>query len=213
MRAPGRREAVHAGPARAVREVLAATAPGQDAPDRVRPLCGRPAGGARSGQAGDVRLSGLYAHLREDSGRAVLAAAHHGLEADAGEAERGQGPAQATPARASPRARTVAGQRGTGPPGLLRGTRQRPGGSILPETGDQALASGATQSQPAPPPELGPDEPPGDTMATTRPHPASLPRRTLRRSYPRQEPSALARISTQEVGRNLDGPDRGGKLG
>ena len=93
------------------------------------------------GQAGDVRLSGLHAHLREDPGRAVLAAAHHDLEADAGEAERGQGPAQATPARANPRARTVAGQRGTGPsayyavPGNVRAV------TILPDTGDQALVA------------------------------------------------------------------------
>ena len=135
---------------------------------------------------------GFTARLREDPGGAVLAAAHHGLEADAGaEAERGQGSAQATPARASPRARTVAGQRDTRPPGLLHRTRQRPGGSILPETGDPALARGVTQPQPASPPELGPDEPPGDTMATTRLRPAPLPRRTLRRSHPRQEPSAL----------------------
>src|SRR6185437_7519869 len=41
-------------------------------------------------------------------------------------------------------------------------------------------------------PELEPDEPSGGAVAPATPHPAPLPRRTLPRSHPRQEPSALA---------------------
>ena len=57
-------------------------------------------------------------------GRAVLGAAHHDLETDAGEAARGQGPAQATPASAHPGAGAVAGKRGARAPRLLRRARQ-----------------------------------------------------------------------------------------
>ncbi len=118
--------------------------------------------------------------------------ADHDLEADAGKAERGQRPAQAAPARARPGARAVAGQRGTRPHGLLRGARQHPGRPGLPDTGDPALARGSAKPEPARLPELEPDEPPRDAVAPATPHPAPLPGRTLPRSHPRQEPSALA---------------------
>ena len=146
-------------------------------------------------EAGDVRFPGLHAHLREDEGGAFPGAAHHDLEADAGEAERGQRPAQATPARARPGAGALAGQRGARPHGLLRRARQHPGRQVLPETGDPALVRGSAEPQPAPPPELEPDEPSRDAVDPASPHPASLPRRPLRRSHPRQEPSAVVPLA------------------
>ena len=118
---------------------------------------------------------GLHAHLREDRGGAFPGQADHDLEADAGEAERGQRPAQAASARARPGAGAVAGQRGARPYGLLRRARQHPGRQVLPETGDPALVRGSAEPQPAPPPELGPDEPSRDAVAPASPHPASLP--------------------------------------
>ena len=84
----------------------------------------RATAGAGAGQTGDVRLPRLHAHLREDEGRAVLGEADHDLEADAGEATRGQGRARTTPASAHPGAGTVAGQRGARAPRLLRRARQ-----------------------------------------------------------------------------------------
>ena len=167
--------------------------PGQDAADRVRAVRRREPAEAGCRETGDVRLPRLHAHLREDAGRAVLGAAHHDLEADAGEAGRGQGPAQAAPASARPGARAVAGQRGARALRLLRRARQPRGGGGLPHPGDPALAGGAAAPQPAHPPELGTDEPPRDPMATARPRHASLPRRALRRQNPRQEPSAVVR--------------------
>lgn len=47
------------------------------------------------------------------------------------------------------------------------------------------------QGSPEDPSQLGADAPPRNPMATTRPHHAPLPRSALRRSYPRQEPSAV----------------------
>src|SRR5439155_8229230 len=54
------------------------------------------------------------------------------------------------------------------------------------------LAPSATAPQPAHAGDLGADLSPRRPMATACPHPAPLARRPLLRSYPRQEPSALA---------------------
>ena len=98
--------------------------------------------GTRARQAGDVRFPGLHAHLREVQGRAVLGPAHHDLETDAGEAERGQRPAHARMHLARPGARPLAGQRGARAHGVLRRARQRPGSGGLPRPGNPALAQG-----------------------------------------------------------------------
>ena len=143
--------------------------PGQDAPDRVRPVRGRAPGGAGRREARDVRFPRLHAHLREDGNGTFPGQADHDLEADAGKAERGQRPAQAAPARARPGARAVAGQRGTRPHGLLRGARQHPGRPGLPDTGDPALARGSAKPQPARLPKLEPDEPPRGAVAPATP--------------------------------------------
>ena len=57
--------------------------------------------------------------------------------------------------------------------------------------GDAALVQGATAPQPAHTPHLATDEPHRDSMATTRPCEASIPRHAVRRQNPRQEPSAV----------------------
>ncbi len=103
-------------------------------------IVGFQSSGAWFWETRDVRLSRLHAYLREDADRAVLGAADHDLEADAGQATRGQRPAQATSASAHPRARPVAGQRGAWTSRLLRCARQPDGGSKLPDPGDPVLA-------------------------------------------------------------------------
>ena len=108
-------------------------------------------------------------------GRAFLGAAHHGLEADAGQAGGGQGPAAAAPASACPGAGAVAGQRGARALRLLRRARQPQGGGGVPHPGDAALAGGAAAPQPALPPGLETHEPPGDPVAAASPRDASLP--------------------------------------
>ena len=147
--------------------------------------------GARRRQTRDVRLLGVHAHLREDQDRALLADAQDHLEADAGQAGRGQRPMPATPASTHPGTGALAGKRGARAPRLLRRARQQRRHRGLPQPSDAALVQGASAPQPAHPPHLEADVPPRRPLAATRPHPASLPTRALRRPHPRQEPSAV----------------------
>ncbi len=125
---------------RAVREVQLGAAPGQDSPDRVRPLRGVEPKEAGPCQAGDVRVLGLHAHLREDEGRALLAPARHHQKAAAGEAEAGESRASATPAPPRPRAGALAGERGARTSRLLRRARQHRRAVGLSRRGETALA-------------------------------------------------------------------------
>lgn len=56
----------------------------------------------------------------------------------------------------------------------------------------KACADTVLAPQPTHSSHLDANEPPSNSMATTRPHEASLPKRAFRRQDPRQEPSALA---------------------
>ena len=109
-------------------------------------------------------------------GRTVLVAAHHDLEADAGQAARGQRRAQATPAPTHPRARAVAGAAWcAGHLAYYAVPGNTDAVAAFRTQVDAALVPGAAAPQPAHAPELGADEPHRDTMATTRPRHASLP--------------------------------------
>src|SRR5213592_2477847 len=91
-----RRRAVLRGPGAAFRQVLPGTQCREDAPDRVRAVR-RPepqATGPRP--ARDVLVPRLHAHVREDAGRTVRAAAQDDREADGGQAARGERLAHAT---------------------------------------------------------------------------------------------------------------------
>ena len=73
-------------------------------PDKTRllefgPFCGRTTPAWRTGQARDVQLPRLHAHLREEEERTVHGAAADDAEQVAGEAEGGQNRASATLAR------------------------------------------------------------------------------------------------------------------
>ena len=169
--------------------------PDKTAPHRVRAVRRPATWGTWRRQAGNVRLLGVHAHLCDHEERAVQAQAHHHLEADAGEAEAGQDRVEAPPAPSRPGAGKMAGKRGARAPRLLRRSRQQPSGPGLSDSGDPALVRSPTRTQPAPPPELGPDEPPGHSMASTCPHRAPVPRGPLLRHHLRQEPSALAALA------------------
>ena len=112
---------------------------------------------------------GLLAHLREDQGRALRAAAGHDLEADASQAARAEGRAHAAAASARSRAGQMAGKRGARVLRLLRRARQQQGRQGIPDPGDLALAPGAAAPQPADPPELGTHEPPRHPVAAPGP--------------------------------------------
>src|SRR5208283_2085163 len=125
-----------------------------------------------------------HAYLREVTERAVLDQADHDRETDAGEAERGQRPAQATHASAHPGAGPLAGQRAARAHGVLRRARQPPGGDGLPRPDDPALAEGAAAPQPENPDRLDADAPDLSPVAATRPRDASLPGGALYRHSP-----------------------------
>ena len=69
-------------------EVWTGTPSRQDAPDRVRAVCRTEPGTKRGRQAGNVRLSRLHAHQREERIRAIYGAAHDDPQAHAGQAAR-----------------------------------------------------------------------------------------------------------------------------
>jgi retron-type reverse transcriptase len=62
-------------------------APGQDSPDRVRPLCGRQSGSARPRKTGNVQLSGLQTYQRALPCRPLPAQAEDSSGPDAGQAD------------------------------------------------------------------------------------------------------------------------------
>ena len=90
-----------------------------------------------------------------------------------------------------PRTREVARLSGARTPRLLRRARQHRRRGGLPHAGDPALVQGAPAPQPAHPGQLEADEPLRQAVDTPGPCAASLPERALRRSHPRQEPSAV----------------------
>jgi len=123
--------------------------------------------------------------------RAVLDQAHHDHQADASEAGADQDRAEATLASTHLGAGAVAGQRATRSLRLLRRARQLRRDQRVPVPGHRALAKTASPSQLACPAELGPDDADHESMATTTPRETSLLGSTLRRRYPRQDPSAV----------------------
>src|ERR1019366_5077239 len=158
-------------------------------------------------------LSRLHTHLCEVEERILPASARHHRKANAGEATRGETRADATPARARPRAGPLAGKRCARTPRLLRGTRQQPCCQSIPDPGDPALVQGTPPSQSAPPSELGTDEPPFKAVAPACPGAVSLPGSALRRSHLRQEPSAVVPLAGicaggRPQGRSLPRPAR-----
>ena len=74
--------------------------------------------------------------------------------------------------------------------------------------GNAALVSCASTSQSAQPPRLGANGSTGNSMAPTCPQEASLARGAIRRSHPRQEPSAVVPLAGICAG---GGPNPGAK--
>ena len=148
--------------------------------------------GAGPRQARDVPISGVHAHLRELQVGVFQASADHRLEADASQAGCPQRQDRATPASAHPRTRALARQRPARACQLLRRARQSKGAVRLPLRGRAALVHGAAAPQPAHHGDLGADAALESPMATVSHHHTPMARRPLRRSNPREEPSALA---------------------
>src|SRR5262249_50962544 len=76
--------------AREIAEVFLGSAPRQDAPHRVRSLRRRKTKSARTRETGDLHLSWLHAHVREDESGEVSSRAANRAAPDDGEATRGE---------------------------------------------------------------------------------------------------------------------------
>jgi len=133
----------------------------------------------------------VHAHLCHNQGRTFLPQAHHCLEAYAGQAEGGQRPPEAAPARANTGARGMVGERGARAPRLLLGPWQHRSGVSLSDSGDSPLAQGAAAQEPTDTSQLGSNGPARHPVAPARQGPAPLPRTALCRQHPRWEPSAV----------------------
>src|SRR6266581_8707448 len=95
---------VSGGTHRTNEEVPPGTASREDATSGVRSVCDRPTAVAWRRETGDVQLSWLYAHLREEEEqRTVHGVAANDAQKVAGEAERGESRTAATQARTHPR--------------------------------------------------------------------------------------------------------------
>jgi group II intron reverse transcriptase/maturase len=143
-------------------------------------------------EAGDLRLPGLHAHLWSDERRKVPAGTTYDAKTDAGEAEGGEGRAHAPPASSGTRSGEVVGKRRPRSCQLLRRADEYLRRLGIPSRGSQTLAPRAVAAKPegsCPVDAHGTLSQPMDPIS---PSSSSLARRAVQRSYPRQEPSALA---------------------
>src|SRR2546425_868111 len=84
------RSAASRGVARALRQVRIEAAPGEDAADRVWPVCHRRPESSWRGETENVQLSRIHALLWDRSERKVYGDSNDDAAADADEAEGGQ---------------------------------------------------------------------------------------------------------------------------
>src|SRR6202011_3640822 len=172
-------------------EVPPGAASREDATAGVRSACDRPTAVAWRREAGDVQLSRLYAHLREEEEQWTV----HGVAADdtqeaAGEAERGESRASATHARTHPRARQVAAGGCGWTHSLLRSAHEPTGAGAFSIPSRLVLASLAVAAEPERPRSLGPHAAPHHPLAAFALCLSSLSFAPHGRCHLRQEPDA-----------------------
>jgi RNA-directed DNA polymerase len=114
--------------------------------------------GRGDGKPGDIRLSGIHAHVREDQEREVSGDPPHGGEEDASEAQGDQARASAQAAPLDSRGREVAGVSPSGLLPLLCRTGQPVQDGAIPPSDHAPLAAGAPTSKSENKGELGPNE-------------------------------------------------------
>ena len=188
---PGGGRAVLGRPARAVRAVWLGAAPREDAAAGVWAVCGPAPPARRPGEAGDVRLPGLHAHLREETERTVHGGTADDPAAVAGEAQRGEGRAAASPARPNSGGGGVAAVGCQRAPAVLRGPDEWAGPGHVLFPGGATLVPCPEAAQPDRPAQLGADAAAPSALAPPSPHHAPLSSAATWRCHPRQEPSAV----------------------
>src|SRR3990170_4808960 len=189
--APGGRRAVSGGASRASGEVRAGAALREDAAAGVRPVRGREPAARRPGEAGDVRLPGLHAYLREEEERTVHGGTADDPDEGAGEAQRGEGRAAATLARPDSGGGGMVAVGRRRAPAVLRGPDEWAGPGHVLFPGGATLVPCPEAAQPDRPAQLGADAAAPSALAPPSPHPPPLSSAATWRCHPRQEPSAV----------------------
>src|SRR5437879_8912208 len=138
-------------------KVQPGTASRENAPAGIWSVCDRPTAVARRRETGNVQLSWLYAHLREEEEQWTV----HGVAANdpqkiADEAERGESRTSAADARTHSRTRQVAAGGSGWTLSLLRSAHEPTGAGAFSLPSGLALASLVVAAEPEWPCPLGP---------------------------------------------------------
>src|SRR6266478_2717474 len=183
---------VSGGAYRTNEEVQPGTASREDATSGVRSVCDRPTTVAWRRETGNVQLSWLYAHLREEEEQwTVYGAAANDTQETADEAERGESRTSASYARTHPRTGQVVASGGAWTHPVLRSAHEQLGAGSFSIPSGAALASRAVAAQPERPRPLGSHAAPYQPLAATSFCLSSLSPASHGRHHLRQEPDAV----------------------
>src|SRR5260221_7485913 len=172
-------------------KVQPGTASRENAPAGIWSVCDRPTAVAWRRETGNVQLSWLYAHLREEEEQWTV----HGVAANdpqkiADEAERGESRTSAAEARTHPRTGQMAASGGAWTHPVLRSAPEPKCAVDFSVPSGRALASRAFAAQPERPRPLGSHAAPHHSLAASAYRLSSLSPAPHGRHHLRQEPDA-----------------------
>src|SRR5215472_3985094 len=179
---PARSRAVPRAVAGAAGEVRAGTAPGEDAPDRIRALRRRAPGEAWSRKTGDLQLFRFHPHVwDEPEGGLLRGAAQDHRQAYGSQAERNQGAAAGAHARVHRGYPEVAAVCGEGVLPISRQPGQRAANESVSERRAAIMATPASAAESTEPLDLEALSGAAGCPNSFRPHGTSLSSCALRR--------------------------------
>src|SRR5882762_3544149 len=172
-------------------KVQPGTASRENATAGIWSVCDQQPAKAWRREAGNIQLSRLHAHLREEEEQWTV----HGVAANdtqkvAGEAESGESRASATDARTHPRTGQVDASGGAWAHPILRRAHEHTGAAALSLPSRVALALRAVAAQPERPRSLGSYAAPHHSLAASAFRLSSLSPAPHERHHLRQEPDA-----------------------
>src|SRR5712692_6077861 len=167
LSARGRSQVVLGGPRETLCEVRTGAAPRKDPAPGIRPLCGRRTEAERTGQAGELRLPGFHAPLREVKGGKVRTAAADVSQANAAETRGGENRTEAPTARPRPGGGEVAALGDPGASQLLWRSPELHRPQRLSPSGHLALATFSVSTEPHCLRDMGPHLPSRKMLAAS----------------------------------------------
>src|SRR3990172_1334980 len=174
----------------AIEAIRSGVEPSEDPADRVRTPCGAEPKRAGRGEAGDVRLSRIHAHQREDETGRVSGMEADDAKEDAREAGEPEARAATAHARADSRGGPVVGKGARGTLPILRSASEHPSASQLPRSPDPTLVQHAEATEPDGTGALGADAGADSTLAADSEGLSPVARTAVWRCHLRQEPGA-----------------------